>query len=198
MTQSSSLRVLVGLGVAAFAAACMREHASPQERAPGPAAGPTGSVKVAARPAGDIGDVVADAIVVDFKDGTSAEQIDAWEQGWGVDLELNSIEGEEDGIALAVGVDDVEGALEKIRENPDVESAEPLIQYSIPEPDSFESEALPLKGPDSEDSEGFRPNDPDYDKQWNLKQIHMPKAWQITKGKGAVVAVLDTGIAYET
>ncbi|HEY8206618.1 MAG TPA: S8 family serine peptidase, partial [Myxococcaceae bacterium] len=104
---------------------------------------------------------------------------------------------EDDGIALAVGVDDVAGALARIRENPDVESAEPLIQYSIPEPDSFKSEALPLRGPAPEDSEGFQPNDPDYDKQWNLRQIHMPKAWQTSKGKGAVVAVLDTGIAYE-
>ncbi|HEY8208453.1 MAG TPA: hypothetical protein VIG99_13275, partial [Myxococcaceae bacterium] len=70
MTKSSSLRVLVGLGVTAFAVACMGDRAEPQERAPQPAAGPTGSVKVAARPAGNIGDVVPDAIVVDFKDGT--------------------------------------------------------------------------------------------------------------------------------
>src|SRR5262249_9384786 len=128
---------------------------------------------------------------------TTAEQIDAWEEAWGVDLEFNSVEGVDDGIALAVGVDDVEGTLAKIRENPNVESAERLVQYSLPEPESFEREAPPLQGPAAQDSDGFQPNDPDYDKQWNLRQIHMPQAWQISKGKGVVVAVIDTGIAYE-
>ncbi|HVE83376.1 MAG TPA: S8 family serine peptidase [Myxococcales bacterium] len=139
------------------------------------------------------------AIVVDFKDGTSAEEINELEDGWGVDLELNSVEGEEDGVALAVGVEDVEGALAKIRENPDVESAEPLIQYSLPETEDMEWDAAAVGVPGSQDSddEGFQPNDPDYGKQWNLRQIHMPKAWKESRGKGAVVAVLDTGIAYE-
>jgi serine protease len=197
MPQSSSLRVLVGLGVAAFAAACTGDRTEPAERALQPASGPAGSVKVAARPAGDVEGRVADAIVVDFKDGTTAEQIDEWEDGWGVDLELNSVEGVDDGIALAVGVDDVEGALEQIRQDPNVESAEPLVRYTIPEPFDFEWEPLPLRGPIPEDSDGFQPNDPEFGKQWNMRQIHMPKAWQTNKGKGVVVAVLDTGIAYE-
>jgi len=196
MTQSSSLRVLVGLGVA-FAVACTGDRAEPAARAPAPAWGPVDSVKVAARPDGDVGERVADAIVVDFKDGTTAEQIDAWESKWGVDLELNSVEGVDDGIALAVGVDDVEGALEQIRQDPNVESAEQLVEYAIPETEADEAEAIPTRGPAPEDSDGYQPNDPDWDKQWNLRQIHMPKAWQVSKGKGVVVAVLDTGIAYE-
>lgn len=198
MTQSSSFRVLVGLGVVAFAAACMGDRAEPAARAPEPAVGPTDSVKVATRPGGDEGEEVADAIVVDFKDGTTADQINEWEKKWGVDLELNSVEGVDDGIALAVGVDDVEGALEQIRQDPNVESAEPLIEYAIPENEASDEWApIPTRGPSPEDSDGYQPNDPDWDKQWNLRQIHMPKAWQISKGKGVVVAVLDTGIAYE-
>jgi len=39
------------------------------------------------------------------------------------------------------------------------------------------------------------PNDPDYDKQWNLRSINMEPAWLETKGKGVVVAVIDTGIS---
>ena len=198
MTKSSSLRVLVGLGVAAFAAACTGDRTEPAARAPEPTSGPVDSVKVATRPAGDVGEQVADAIVVDFKDGTTAEQIDEWEQKWGVDLELNSVEGVDDGIALAVGVDDVEGALEEIRQDPNVESAEPLVQYAIPENEASDEWApIPTRGPAPGDSDGYQPNDPDWDKQWNMRQIHMPKAWEISKGKGAVVAVLDTGIAYE-
>ncbi|KFE66637.1 S8 family serine peptidase [Hyalangium minutum] len=120
-------------------------------------------------------DLVPGSILVDFKDGTTKEQFDAWEAEWGVDLEFNSIEGQDDGMTVAVGVDDVESALARIRQNPAVEYAEPLMQFRS----------------------SFTPNDPDYGKQWNLQMIDMPKAWDTSKGKGVVVAVLDTGIAYE-
>src|SRR5262249_33743785 len=52
-------------------------------------------------------EVVPGSIVVDFKDGTTKEQFDAWEAEWGVDLEFNSVEGQDDGLTVAVGVDDV-------------------------------------------------------------------------------------------
>lgn len=120
-------------------------------------------------------ELVPGSIVVDFKDGTTEEQFDAWEAEWGVDLEFNSTEGSDDGITVAVSVDDVESALERIRQNPAVEYAEPLMQFRS----------------------SFTPNDPDYGKQWNLQMIDMPKAWDRSRGKGVVVAVLDTGIAYE-
>ncbi|HZI11694.1 MAG TPA: S8 family peptidase [Myxococcus sp.] len=120
-------------------------------------------------------DVVAGAIVVDFKDGTTKAEFDSWEADWGVDLELNSVESADEALTLAVGVDDVEGALERIRQNPNVEAAEPLMEVRA----------------------SFAPNDPRYKEQWNLEMIDMPKAWERNHGKGVVVAVLDTGIAYE-
>jgi serine protease len=120
-------------------------------------------------------EVVAGGIVVDFKDGTTEAEFDSWESDWGVDLELNSVESADDALTVAVGVDDVDGALARIRRNPNVESAEPLMLYRS----------------------SYVPNDPEYGKQWNLKMIDMPKAWDSTRGKGVVVAVLDTGIAYE-
>lgn len=115
------------------------------------------------------------AIVVDFKDGTTKAEFDAWEKDWGIDLEFNSIEGPQDGVTIAVGVEDIEGVLTKIRAHPAVEAAEPLKRYQAT----------------------FTPNDPDFPKQWNLRQIRMPEAWERSRGKGAVVAVLDTGIAYD-
>ena len=69
---------------------------------------------------------------------------------------------------------DVDSVLEKIRRHPAVEAAEPLKTYQAT----------------------FIPNDPLFSKQWNLRQIQMPKAWELSRGKGVVVAVLDTGIAY--
>jgi len=121
---------------------------------------------------------VPDMIVVDFRDGTTKAEFDAIEKGWGIDLELNDLE---EGVDSAIttglvppGVDE-DTLLATIRLNPDVEAAEPLMRY----------EAL------------WAPNDPMYEKQWNLKMINMPKAWEESHGKGVVVAVLDTGIAWE-
>ncbi|MET0402042.1 MAG: S8 family serine peptidase [Cystobacter sp.] len=135
------------------------------------------------------------ALVVDFKDGTSQAEIDAWEGQWGVDLTFNSEEGPRSGVAIAQGVEDVEGALARIRQHPAVESAEPLRWYGVPSGEEavFDEPAPVLEG----DEEGFKPNDPEYARQWNLRMIHMPQAWLRNHGKGVVVAVLDTGIAYE-
>src|SRR5512147_1472591 len=75
----------------------------------------------------ELADELPGQIVVDFKDGTTQAQIDAWEQQWGVDLHFNSVEGPQDGVAIATGVRDVEGTLAKIRRDPNVESAEPMF-----------------------------------------------------------------------
>jgi len=120
-------------------------------------------------------DVVEGAIVVDFKDGTTKMEFDAWEADWGVDLELNSVESSDEALTLAVGIDDVEAVLTRIRQHPSVEAAEPLMEVRA----------------------SFTPNDPKYSEQWNLRMIDMPKAWERNHGRGVVVAVLDTGIAYE-
>lgn len=42
------------------------------------------------------------------------------------------------------------------------------------------------------------PDDPLFKHQWNLSAIQIPAAWGISRGAGATVAVLDTGVAYET
>lgn len=116
-------------------------------------------------------------VVVDFRDGTSAAVLAERAAAWGVSLRFNSLVGPEDGVALVDGVEDVEALLRAIRQSPDVEAAEPLLTY---------------------EAQGFTPNDPEYPKQWNLRMIGMPEAWEMSRGKGVVVAVLDTGVAYET
>jgi serine protease len=138
---------------------------------------------------------VPGGIVVDFKDGTTKAEFDAWEPDWGVDLEFNSVEGSQTGVTIARDVGDVDAVLARIRQNPAVESAEPLRVYSVPPGEELVSEEPAAR--EDADEDGFTPNDPDYPKQWNLRMIHMPKAWKESRGKGVVVAVLDTGIAYE-
>src|SRR5687767_7502314 len=41
------------------------------------------------------------------------------------------------------------------------------------------------------------PNDPFYPYQWNLPAVQASTAWDTSTGTGAVVAVIDTGVAYE-
>ncbi|PWH15691.1 MAG: hypothetical protein DDG58_10680 [Ardenticatenia bacterium] len=43
----------------------------------------------------------------------------------------------------------------------------------------------------------FTPNDPYFDRQWNLQAIQATQAWDYAGGQGVVVAVIDSGIAYE-
>ncbi len=52
--------------------------------------------------------------------------------------------------------------------------------------------------PDFEMHAFMIPNDPYYNPyQWNFDHINAPAAWDKSKGKGVVVAVVDTGVAYE-
>ncbi len=46
----------------------------------------------------------------------------------------------------------------------------------------------------------FRPNDPLFANQWNLSALRMEQAWDVNPGatSAVVVAVLDTGLAYDT
>ncbi|MEO0845374.1 MAG: S8 family peptidase [Cyanobacteria bacterium J06648_1] len=39
------------------------------------------------------------------------------------------------------------------------------------------------------------PNDPQYNKQWNFRNINVEQAWDETKGAGVTVAVIDTGVS---
>ncbi len=43
----------------------------------------------------------------------------------------------------------------------------------------------------------YIPNDRYYKYQWSFKMIGMEKAWDMSQGEGVVIAVLDSGVAYE-
>jgi serine protease len=124
----------------------------------------------------DVSFHLPEVVVVDFEDGTTKDQFDALEQDWGLNLELaDDEEGVDSAITVGTFQGDLASLLARIRQNPKVEAAEPLMRFAA----------------------SLVPNDPAYAKQWNLKMINMPKVWDRTRGKGVVVAVLDTGVAYE-
>ena len=49
----------------------------------------------------------------------------------------------------------------------------------------------PERGFDS----AFKPNDPRYGEQWNFQMIGAEDAWKKSRGKGVVVAIIDTGVS---
>jgi serine protease len=68
--------------------------------------------------------------------------------------------------------------------------AEPNVIYAEPNYYVYASatRAVPL---------AFTPNDPYFERQWNLQAIQAPQAWDISGGQGVIVAVVDSGVAYE-
>jgi serine protease len=112
-------------------------------------------------------------IVVDLVDGSSAS--DLAEVGARAGVALAWLDPRAEDEALAIGhVADAESAIALLRQDPRVEAAESDVSVA----------AL-----------GF-PDDPLYERQWNLRAMGAPAAWAATpRGRGVVVAVVDTGVA---
>lgn len=89
-------------------------------------------------------------------------------------------------------------------ENPLVEGLEPELFYALPE-QSMSALDGPLPADHSEDDDEadalkgprFQPDDPMFALQWHMEQIRAPEAWARGNGEGAVVAVIDTGVAWK-
>jgi serine protease len=99
-------------------------------------------------------------------------------------------------VVVPAGTDEA-ADLAILRADPRVEAADIDHIYSEPagEMDGAPSQAAVTPG--AEDNSGWKPNDPLYSEQWNFKMVNAETAWDITRGKGAIVAVIDTGVAYK-
>ena len=154
------------------------------------------SSEMAAAPWEDSGDIALlgdpDDILVDLDDDASASQVAALEKDLGIDLELVSPQSADEQFYRA-HVDPMrrDALIAELGRRAVVEIAEPDALYGL-SPDD------PILLQDLQDDEwaGF-PDDPKYKFQWHMDQIHMPAAWRLGDGQGVIVAVLDTGVAYE-
>jgi serine protease len=133
-------------------------------------------------------------IIVDADDGLSDEDVKRLGAAAGVDLVLNSVHSDDANLYIAwVDTDQAKRVLDAINITPGVESAEINMMMSIPG-------ALPVTGMHPSDvpaDSAGKPNDPLYQYQWHFDQIDVIGAWKKSTGKGAVVAVIDTGVAYK-
>ena len=124
-------------------------------------------------------DPVRGEIVVDLKDNASSDQIGELNRKYGIQLLFNSPMSIKHKLMVAVvDAERRNQVLSALRNDPLVEAADtndPVIAFAS-------------------SGSGFVPNDPGYAKQWHLTMIGMEQAWTITKGDGAVVAVVDSGV----
>ncbi|PRP92879.1 Thermophilic serine proteinase precursor [Enhygromyxa salina] len=88
----------------------------------------------------------------------------------------------------------------ELADHPLIEGVEADVTYSLPsgtfsvlDQDQVDDGADIAKPPRPR----FVPNDPMYKLQWHLDAINVPEAWMHTRGRGATVAVIDTGVAYK-
>lgn len=117
-------------------------------------------------------------IVVDLIDDADADDEHAIEAKLGgIDLRLNSVHAADDQLYIAdVPADRIPDLLAALKDDPRVEAAEANAIYHTT----------------------GAPNDPMWDRQWSFRMVQAAEAWTGATGAGVTVAVIDTGVAYET
>ena len=136
-----------------------------------------------------------DRVLVDFADNASKEQIQALQKKYALVLKPNSkFSWARRLLGGGVIKAKAKALLQKLRAEPLVEHAELDMTYSVP---PLEAEYTRLSDDEDEASKKRFPNDPKFQYQWHLKQINAHKTWPKATGKGVIVAVIDTGVAYK-
>lgn len=110
-------------------------------------------------------------VVFDLEDGASADEVEAFAARYGLDLAYSSSVSQDEAL-LRGYVEDIDATLAAVAADPLLEVAEPVVQMELL---------------------GY-PNDPMWDKQWNMAKIGAPTGWRAGAGTGVVVAVIDTGV----
>ena len=101
-----------------------------------------------------------DEVAIELQDGASFDQeLRDLQAAEPEKFMFNSAEGAQDGVVLGVlaAHETMDEALTRLRRDPRVRVAEPVVSVHA----------------------DYVPNDPQYTMQWNLKQIHMEKAWDV-------------------
>ncbi|MGD1921210.1 MAG: S8 family peptidase [Pleurocapsa sp.] len=118
-----------------------------------------------------------DSIILDFKEevpiATISEEIKQLSSKYNQQVHLNSIFSISDRVYIVEGD---KKTLKELRRSPLKEDTEYIEA-------NYLYHALEV------------PNDPEYSKQWNFRNINVEKAWDETKGEGITVAVIDTGVS---
>ena len=117
------------------------------------------------------------SIVLDFREDISAQDLEQDLESLSKDFKVtpryNSEFSQDDHLVVVKGDQSLLNALRRSDLSQATEYIEPNYTYKA----------------------SFAPNDPDFARQWNLKNIGMTEAWKTSRGKGVTVAVIDTGVS---
>lgn len=188
--------ILASTGLVGLAALLAWHHAPNDE---GLAAGEIETSVAQALEAGvNVDALLIDMVEPDDGEGGSEAEIAALAEGVGAHLAGFYAEGEHL-YRVAGSPAQLQALRANLADHALVEGIEPELTYSIPDAASsaLDGPALADDEIQKPDRPRFEPNDPMYPLQWHLQAINAPEAWMHTRGEGAVVAVIDTGVAWK-
>lgn len=138
-------------------------------------------VETSPQPSGPTEDYVPDEIIVKFKTGTPGTAVNQLNMSLGASVLRTSPHGGFKVLKIPSGKTVAE-MVGTYRQRPIVEYAEPNYIFHVT----------------------WEPDDPGYYRQWHFSQINMEAAWDMDNSDpkyggdpGIIVAVIDTGVAYE-
>jgi serine protease len=121
-----------------------------------------------------------EALLLDLRDDVSAAEAAALAAQYGLArLRLNSVHAEDERFFVGAPApadatpSATEALLARLAQDPRVEHAERNLRLQ---------------------ASGLVPDDPRYAEQWGLRKVGAERAWAVTRGRGVVVAVIDTGV----
>ncbi|MDO5295219.1 MAG: S8 family serine peptidase [bacterium] len=135
-------------------------------------------------------------LLIDLQDGLTPEQIRSWQERYGLNLQYNSPYARDNSLMVAtVDGEQLEPLIARLNGDELVESAEPNYVVSLTQEEmnaaaAAASESQPM-------ARQTYPNDPLFKHQWHMQMVKAPFAWKFSQGRGAVVAVIDTGVAWK-
>jgi serine protease len=153
--------------------------------------------------------LLLDFVEPDDGEGGSEAEIEALVHSLGLFVEPAGFYSETEHLWRVYGTPEQLAALQsELAEHPLrslLEGIEADVTYSLPEwALGAEGEGVLLADAGTDDVDvnrpgapRFTPNDPMYRLQWHLDAINVPEGWMHTRGSGAVIAVIDTGVAYK-
>jgi serine protease len=139
-------------------------------------------------------------IEVELRDGAGDDVLADLSRKVGVPLEWNSplhAETEVATLTVPAGVSP-ETVLNELQADGRVVAASAMHYYATPEAlnDTPEDQTGATDTPKDDGPGRWKPNDPRYNEQWNFQMVKAEEAWEVTRGKGITVAVIDTGVAF--
>lgn len=149
--------------------------------------GPRGLPEAASPDASELG-----VLLLDVSDALSASERAAFLAELPVPAALNSEHSEAEGLyrldTQHLAPSARAALLRALGADPRTEFVEPEAIFAL------DVTAVPFDGP--ADATATTVNDPLYPFQWHFDQIGLEDAWKAAQGNGAVVAVIDTGVAF--